>query len=297
MAENKIIINKHFRDPSAITESVFSRQVSQNKYGLGKHEFFREGEIIVCNDVQKPGLYISVGGTEPNDSFDVINITSGEHAKLIGYHVPDTPADQIELSEDDTVSEAFGKVVKLIDDVRENSMPATGAGLEVVNKTLNVKVDDYTIKVDNNNRIYVDTSVVSGGGGGEVYRPGDYIAIDNTNTISVTGITPDSYATKEYVDEKSRMGIVGTMVTTATESFIIDGQTYEPGTYLVIISGTKGDETTYEYSYSNISPIINAGKEYLTEAQYETLIEEGEVEVDGRTIVFDSNVDYYTYED
>ena len=97
--------------------------------------------------------------------------------------------------------------------------------------------------------------------------------------------------------DPSSMSLIRTSVMTSAVPFEVDGVEYEAGTYLVMTFGVEGDESTYKTSYSNISPIISAGKEYMTEEQYNTLVEEGEVTIDGRTIVFDPNVDYYTFED
>lgn len=411
MAETpkSIIVNKHRSEKSAITESLFT--------GPGDYKL---GELVICNDKNDPGIYILVRDGA-NDT--PINVTSAEHIKLAGYVKPDG-AGSYELSQDDTVSEAFGKVVKLIEQSGGQSMPNTGDALSVDNEALNVRFDNYTIKLNSDNKLYVDTTVVGGGGGegGIIYTPGRYIAISGSE-ISVTGITPDAYATKaelagyattaelqtyatkseleglatasdvaagvqeakDYVDgqefattgfvetyvaehggggggdptalnneiaratsaetalgnridqlaetvndnatattetleaidgrvganesaiselqqtvsglDPSSMTLIGTNVITETQPFEVDGVEYEAGTYLVMTFGVEGDETTYRTSYSNISPIISAGKEYLTEAQYATLVEEGEVEVDGRTIIFDPNVDYYTFED
>ena len=416
----KIISNKHYSEPSAITLSKFSETP------------YKFGEIIVCNSAENPGLYILTDGAQESA---VINATSGEYIKLKGFVVPDGDIAQIHLSEDDTVSAALGKVVRLIQDARDNAMPPLGGGLSDENGVLSVLVDNTTIKLTPDGKLY---SVGGGGsqGGGGTYIPGAYIAIDGDNVISVTGITPDSYATKaeladyakkseieetyakkselnglattsdveagvqeakdyandnfattafvetyveehagggadpaainaekeramaaeaelqeginqlsgtvsdlaDDVDERfdevieiatattqaietlngrvdenesdieelkqtvagldpSSMTLISTNVLTSAEPFEVDGVEYEAGTYLVMTFGVEGDESTYKTSYSNISPIISAGKEYMTEAQYNTLVEEGEVTIDGRTVVFDPNVDYYTFED
>jgi hypothetical protein len=103
----------------------------------------------------------------------------------------------------------------------------------------------------------------------------------------------------QYVDriDPTNLTLVGSSVTSATESFEVDGVVYPPGVYLVLVFGRPGDESSYVYSFNDISGVITAGKEYLTEEQYEELIENGSVVVDGRTIFYDDNVDYYTFED
>lgn len=66
-----------------------------------------------------------------------------------------------------------------------------GDGIAIENNTIGVLYDDVTIKLNNAGKLYA----VGGGEGGGSYSPGQYIAIENS-VISVTGITPDEYATK-----------------------------------------------------------------------------------------------------
>ena len=90
-----------------------------------------------------------------------------------------------------------------------------GEGLAFNEGKLDVLVDDATIKVNpTTGKLYA----IGGGEGGATYSPGEYIAIED-NVISVTGITPDQYATK---DEAS---------SAATEAFnaakaYVDGQDF-----------------------------------------------------------------------
>lgn len=74
-----------------------------------------------------------------------------------------------------------------------------GDGLAFNEGKLDVLVDDATIKVNpTTGKLYA----IGGGEGGATYSPGQYIEIEN-NVISVTGITPDEYATKAELSSAS----------------------------------------------------------------------------------------------
>ena len=70
-----------------------------------------------------------------------------------------------------------------------------GDGLKLESGKLDVLVDDTTIKINNAGKLY---AIGGGGGGSTIYSPGQYISIQD-NVISVSGITPDDYATKDEV--------------------------------------------------------------------------------------------------
>ena len=72
-----------------------------------------------------------------------------------------------------------------------------GLGLDE-NNALNVLIDDVTIKLNGSNKLYA-----VGGGSGQTYTAGDYIKIEG-NEISVTGITPDDYATVESLSAETQ---------------------------------------------------------------------------------------------
>lgn len=210
MADTKIIVNKHYRRPSDINQSVFSNQKKINKYGLGEDEYLREGEIVICNNKDNPGLYIMTESASTENPGKVINITSAENIKLSsGYtESPETGA-ALELASGDTIDEAFGKVSKQVKEALENAMPNVGDGLKVDTagdgtKTLKADIDNYTILSDNGT-LKINPSIIGGGGGSSViYTPGEYISIDPVNnSINVTGITPDDYATKQELSDEA----------------------------------------------------------------------------------------------
>lgn len=231
MAETKIIVNKHLREPSAITENVFSNKMSVNKYGEGKHEYLREGEIVICNNVNDPGLFIMTESANTENPGKVINITSGENIKLSSAYTESTASGEaLKLTSADTVAQAFGKVSKQIKDALENAMPNTGEGLEIVTdpetgeKQLNVAFDHYTLLLKDG-RLCVNTEIIEPGSGGTTYIPGYLIAIDPiTHEISVTGVTPELYATDEDLQQavldavlESKEYVDGKGFTTANE--------------------------------------------------------------------------------
>ena len=430
MADKKIIVNKHFRKPSEINQSVFSNLKKINKYGPGLHEYMREGEIVICNNDKDPGLYIMTESASTENPGRVINITSGENIKLSSaYSESNKTGEELELSSADTVAQAFGKVSKQVKEALENAMPRTGEALRVVvneetgEKVLHVQYDDYTIILNDGNKLQVNTDVISGGEGGSIiYTPGNLISINpTTHAISVTGVTPELYATKQevaelesattsaltatqnmiesaktevinYVDGKgyaveedvaeaiaeaqisaaenaynsattyvnsqgfvkgpdvdaalteskaytdeaveglrndldqlsssvtenisaiseqitadeeevaqalgeleakidsidpSSIELKSTTVSSFTETFIgLDGEEHPAGVYMILEFGKPDGESTY--SYSNVSELFNQGDQYLTESEYEALVDAGQV---------DPNVTYYTYED
>lgn len=111
--ESKLIINKHYRNASSITEDVFSK--SKN-YDEENPELFREGEIVISNEKNNPGIFIYTADEEviagPNG--EVINVTSPEHIHLTsGYtkFTGDTPV----IVSGDTIEDVVGKIDKKLE--------------------------------------------------------------------------------------------------------------------------------------------------------------------------------------
>ena len=110
---SKLVINKHFREASSITEDVFSKLQDFNE----EHpQLLREGEIVISNEKNNPGLYIytadetSVTGL----SGEVIEVTSPRHTHLSSGYTKAT-GETVAVSSGDSVEEAIGKVEKEID--------------------------------------------------------------------------------------------------------------------------------------------------------------------------------------
>lgn len=447
MAESKVIINKHYSSPASIDASVFSTKRKINQYGVGKDEVLREGEIVLCNDENNPGIYMMTHSASTESPGKVINMTSGENIKLSpAYQESEGTGAALELSGNDTVAQAFGKTSKRVSDAEgrldtaesdidalqtkvhdiEESMQeelTAGNGIEINNRTINVLVDNTTIKFTPDGKLYA----IGGGGGsqGGSYIPGSYIAINEDNVISVTGITPGDYAiatavtesigaalaeaksyaeseaadaesaaknysdtnlqdAKDYADAKLASAVTASEVNAIVEGkgyqtetqvkglideaiegidvseitqaiadgdattlnsaktytdnqitdveaditslnerldnldpssielitaytiTIAEGDDYEwqdgkvhdsgeTGVFLVMVFGKPGQPDTYSYSYSNVTSLFN-NELFLTEEEYETLVEEGEVVIEGETHTYDPNKMYYTYE-
>ena len=469
MADSKVIINKHYSSPASIDASVFSTKRKINQYGVGKDEVLREGEIVLCNDENNPGIYMMTHSASTENPGRVINMTSGENIKLSpAYEEAEGTGSALELSGNDSVAQAFGKTSKRVADAEgeisdakgrldtaegkidtlegkvhdiEESMQeelSAGDGIEINNRTISVLIDNTTIKFTPDGKLYA----IGGGGSsqGGSYIPGSYIAINEDNVISVTGITPGDYAiastvtesigaalaeaktyaeseaadaesaaksysdtnlqaAKDYTDSKLTGGVteervneivegkgyqtesqvntivegkgyqtetqVKGLIDTAIENLdleevtqaiengdaatlssaktytdnqitdveteitqlnerldnldpssielitaytvtIAEGDDYEwkdgkvhdsgeTGVFLVMVFGKPGEPDTYSYSYSDVTSLFN-NELFLTEEEYETLVEEGEVVIEGQTHTYDPNKMYYTYE-
>ena len=236
MSEGRIIVNKHFSNSSAITEDVFTKKSNQ----------LREGEIVISNDPEEPGIFIMTHNSG-NTPGEVVNLNSAKNVKLSQDY--SEPGEASEVQSGDTIDTAVGKLSKQIKDVAENAMPNIGGGLKIEvsagTKILSVKYDGETIVIGPNGEL----KAVNGGGG---------------------------EAKLQY-----------SSVETHTTPFIgLDGDEHPAGIYLVLGFGPDGGTITY--SYSDISALVNIDDVYLTEEEYQELVDEGTV---------DPNVTYYTYED
>lgn len=236
MSEGRIIVNKHFANSSAITEDVFTKRNKQ----------YREGEIVISNDPDEPGIFIMThdGGEEAPG--EVVNLNSAKNVKLSPDY--EEAQDVSEVVSGDTIDTAVGKLSKQIKDVAENAMPNIGDGLKIEvsgnTKILSVKYDGETIIIGQNGEL----KAVGGGGDSKL----QYCRVESHDD-TFTGL---------------------------------DGHTYPAGIYLVLGFGPDGGLITY--SYSDISNLVNVDDVYLTEEEYQELVDEGAV---------DPNVTYYTYED
>ena len=118
MADSKIVVNKHYRNPNDINERSFSTIKLVNYYGLNKDELCREGEIILCNSEENPGVYMMTESASTLNPGKVINITSGEYVRLSSaYTESQESGSALTLSSADTVADAMGKVEKHLNDI------------------------------------------------------------------------------------------------------------------------------------------------------------------------------------
>ena len=235
MSNGRIIVNKHFPKSSAITEDVFTKKSKQ----------LREGEIVISNDPDEPGIFIMTHDGGENTPGEVVNLNSAKNVKLSPDY--EEPEDASEVVSGDSIETAVGKLSKQIKEVSGDTMPNIGDGLKVEvsagTNVLSVNYDGQTIVVGPNGEL---KAVVS----------------DNTKL--------------QYSSVESH----------STAFTGLDGNQYPAGTYLVLGFGPDGGTITY--SYSEISALIDAGSVYLTEDEYEELVNAGTV---------DPNVTYYTYEE
>ena len=95
----------------------------------------------------------------------------------------------------------------------EKSEGLAGAALEYNEGKLDVQVDGTTIMVNPQGKLHV----IGGGSGGTQYQAGEYIDIEG-GVISVTGITPDEYATKEELEDKVDASAVTAEIASAMDA-------------------------------------------------------------------------------
>lgn len=67
----KIVVNKHYKDPNAITPEVFSKLGN-----IGTGEKYREGEVVICNNENEPGIFIMTAGEETAHQGHVVKVNS-----------------------------------------------------------------------------------------------------------------------------------------------------------------------------------------------------------------------------
>ena len=252
MADTKVIINKHYSSPASIDASVFSTKRKINQYGVGKDEVLREGEIVLCNDENNPGIYMMTHSASTENPGKVINMTSGENIKLSpAYEESQGTGAELELTGNDSVAQAFGKTSKRIADVEEKvhdieesmqDVLTPGSGVSIDNGVVSVLIDNTTIKFTPDGKLY---SVGGGGGsqGGGSYIPGAYIAINEDNVISVTGITPSEYA-------------IASSVTEAISSALTEAKNYAEG------KANDAESAAKTYAEGKAADAESAAKQY-----------------------------------
>ncbi len=160
MADTKIVVNKHYRNPGDINVNSFTTLKLVNKYGLGKDEVLREGEIILCNDSETPGIFMITESASTLNPGKVINITSGENIKLSSaYTESQEEGSGLTLTTADTVADAFGKVEKHLSDIE----------IEIENIPIGSVIKSITIEKHAEAFIGLD---------GELHPAGSYLIIE-----------------------------------------------------------------------------------------------------------------------
>ena len=155
MSDSKIIVNKHFRNTSEITEDVFTTGGTMSGY-------FAEGEIVIGSNPDDPGLYIMTGVPNHNSHGKVVKITGAENIRLSSAYTESTGSgEETVVHSGDTIESAIGKVVKQVKDATEHVMPNVGDGLIVQDDTLKVNFDPNTLGINEHNKL----TVIGGGSG------------------------------------------------------------------------------------------------------------------------------------
>ena len=116
--ESKLIINKHYRNASSITEDVFSKT---KNYDQESPELFREGEIVISNEEANPGIFIYTADKNvvagPNGK--IINVTSPEYINLTSGYTKSSEETPV-ISSGDSVEKAIGKLERLTEKSEEH---------------------------------------------------------------------------------------------------------------------------------------------------------------------------------
>ena len=151
MSETKIVVNKHFKDPTKITSDVFAVG------GSAKGGYFAEGEIVICSDVNNPSLYLMTGVTGLTHHGNVINVTSGEFIRLSSaYTESQGEGPALIVHTGDTIDVAVGKIVKRVNDTHNGAIQSISIdGTELdgdtgSTQTVTATKDDSThdVKID-----------------------------------------------------------------------------------------------------------------------------------------------------
>lgn len=306
MADSKVIINKHYSNPASIDASVFSTKRKINQYGVGKDEVLREGEIVLCNDENNPGIYMMTHSASTENPGKVINMTSGENIKLSpAYEESQGTGSDLELTGNDSVAQAFGKTSKRVADIEEKvhdieesmqDVLTPGSGVSIDNGVISVLIDNTTVKFTPDGKLYA----VGGGGGGQggTYIPGSYIAIDSDNVISVTGITPSDYAIASSVTEaissalneaktyaEGKAGDAETAAKSYTDTEVGGAKSYADGKASAAESAAKSyaEDKANAAKADAVSEI--EGKGYQTESQVRGIVEDAIGDIDISEVV------------
>ena len=130
---SKLVINKHFREASSITEDVFAKLQDFNEEHPG---LLREGEIVISSEKKNPGLYIYTADetSVTGQSGEVIEVTSPKYIHLTSGYTKAT-GETVAVSSGDSVEIAIGKIEKQIDNSVsgiEDEIAQTNANLNIV---------------------------------------------------------------------------------------------------------------------------------------------------------------------
>lgn len=151
----RIVVNKHYRNASSVSESNFVQGDDNIPYVLDDiyetKDYTPEGEIVVCNEKEKEGIYIlSLDPTDvdadgkPNPgAYSVVRITGAESVRIPG--IAHFEAGNFEILSNDTVQTAVGKLDSHIKEVDERINDKVDVLHAVLDEKIN-EVDGRTNK-------------------------------------------------------------------------------------------------------------------------------------------------------
>lgn len=162
----RIVVNKHYRNASAITENNFVQDGDNIPYVYDDiretRDYTAEGEIVVCNEKEKEGIYIlSLDPTKvdpetgkPNPgAYTVVRVTGAEAVRIPS--IEHFEAGDFEIGTDETVQTAVGKLDSHIKEVDERINDKVDVLHAVLDEKIN-EVDDRTNKRVENLEDHVD---------------------------------------------------------------------------------------------------------------------------------------------
>lgn len=219
---SKLIINKHYRNASAITENVF---YNKKDYNEENPELLREGEIVISNEEANPGIYIFTAGEGDSamtgQGGRVIDVTSPEHSHLSSGYTKSQEETPI-ISSGDSVEAVVGKIDRKFDKQTEHIAGITGQLQTLSSAITTVDADLQQSKESLQSQITAETSARQS-------KDEELSSLVSANTESIAELS--GATSKESMD------------TFVTENF--EGG-YDPSTREIKLQYKLGDGTTKE---------------------------------------------------
>ena len=311
---SKLVINKHYRKASDINENSFSRE---KDYNQDNPQLFREGEVIISNEDENPGLYIITAGKNDTDytgqGARVINITSPDIVRLTSEYTKSSEENP-KVVGGDTVQSAIGKIEKIFDSQTERIDAAYDMAERAVEETTE-EVDRIRTEVSAettareladsrlNNLITGNTASIAELSGATSRESLDNFVVENfeggyypsSREIKLMykrgdGVTVEDIMTVDVTEFATQIDFLQTAYTyTAQEEEVHGGEVFKANDKVLkltfIISNGSGQQTA-EDVYFNITKMIGE-HQVLTEEQYEALSDDEK----------NNGFFYYTYEE
>ena len=311
---SKLVINKHYRKASDINENSFSRE---KDYNQDNPQLFREGEVIISNEDENPGLYIITAGKNDTgytgQGARVINITSPDIVRLTSGYTKSSEENPKVVS-GDTVQGAIGKIEKIFDgqteridaayDMAERAVEETTAEVDRIRTELSAETTARELADSQlNNLITGNTASIAELSGATSRESLDNFVVENfeggyypsTREIKLMykrgdGVTVEDIMTVDVTEFATQIDFLQTAYTyTAQEREVHGGEVFEANNKVLkltfIISNGSGQQTA-EDVYFNITKMIGE-HQVLTEEQYEALSDDEK----------NNGFFYYTYEE